>query len=143
MQREILRDLRAIGCSIKKHFDNSQIKKEFERVSGTHGWVILFLAENEGKDIYQRDLEKQFGISRSTTSKMLAHMEQEGLVGREKVASDDRLKKIVLTAKSKELALKASEDRMMAVRKLTKGFTKEELENLSDYLSRMRDNMKN
>ena len=118
MQREILRDLRAIGCSIKKHFDNSQIKKEFERVSGTHGWVILFLAENEGKDIYQRDLEKQFGISRSTTSKMLAHMEQEGLVGREKVASDDRLKKIVLTAKSKELALKAGEDRMMAVRKL-------------------------
>lgn len=143
MRREILRNLRAIGCGIKKHFDSSPIKKEFERISGTHGWVILFLAENEGKNIYQRDLEKQFGISRSTTSKMIAHMEQEGLVGREKVACDDRLKKLVLTEKSKELAQKAREDSLMAVKKLTMGFTDDELENLSDYLIRMRNNMTN
>lgn len=111
-------------------------------MSGSDGWVILYLAENEGKDIFQKDLEKQFGISRSTTSKMLARMEHEGLVGREKVASDDRLKKLVLTPKSKELALKASEDRLAAVKKLTRGFTQAELENLSDYLSRMKENLK-
>lgn len=143
MRRDILRDFRAIGCAIKKHFDNSLIKQEFEKVSGTHGWVILYLAENEGKDVYQRDLEKQFGISRSTTSKMIAQMEQQGLVGREKVASDDRLKKLVLTEKSKELAQKASDDRLMAVRKLTRGFSEKELETLGDFLERMRDNMKN
>lgn len=143
MQTDILQIMRRLNRSIKRHFESSPVKQELENLTGTHGWVIVFLSEHENEDIYQKDLEKQFGISRSTTSKMLAQMEKKGLVGRERVACDDRLKKIVLTERSRELAFKARQDSVNAEKKLTKGFSDAELKTLKNYIDRMIENMQN
>lgn len=139
--QDMLRDFRIIGCGIKKRFDASEIKAELDSVTGTHGWVIGYLADNSDRDVYQKDLEKQFGLSRSTTSKMLAMMEKKGLIGREKVACDDRLKKLVLTEKALVLADKLTADRQQTFRKLTKGFSEDEITTLGDFLTRMKENI--
>ena len=79
----IMRELYQLNNAMRKFFDRSSVKKELESVSGTHGWVIAYLANHENEDVYQRDLEREFGITRSTTSKMIALMEKNGLVGKE------------------------------------------------------------
>lgn len=62
-----------------------------------HGWIIGYLYDNREKDIYQKDLEKKFSISRSTVTNILKRMESKGYIRREGVPEDARLKKLVLT----------------------------------------------
>ena len=137
----IMRELYQLNNAMRKFFDRSPVKKELDSVSGTHGWVIAYLATHENEDVYQRDLEREFGITRSTTSKMIALMEKNGLVGKEKVACDDRLKKLVLTERSKKLAEKICKDNQKTEKQLTKGFSNEELKMLSEFMRRMKENL--
>ena len=58
------------------------------------------MAQNNDKDIYQKDLEKKFSVTRSTASKVVKLMVQKGLIVREEVESDARLKKLILTEKA-------------------------------------------
>ena len=53
-------------------------------------------------DLRQKDFEQQFNIRRSTASNILALIEKNGLIQRESVPYDARLKKIVLTDKAIE-----------------------------------------
>lgn len=59
--------------------------------------VIRYLIDHDGRDVFQRDLETDFHISRASISNTLSLMEKRGLVQRESVAHDARLKKLTLT----------------------------------------------
>lgn len=143
MQEQIIvtKMLCMLTNAIRKCYCKSPIKQEVENVSGTHGWIIAYLSDHTEENIYQRDLEREFGIGRSTTSKMLAKMEDAGLVRRERVFMDDRLKKIVLTDKSKELAFKIRMDNLKTEQKILDGFSEDEVERLEGYLQRMLQNL--
>ncbi len=67
---------------------------------GMYGWLIGFIYENRGRDIYQRDLQQQFSVRRSTMTGILQVMEREGMITRSPVEWDARLKKIELTEKA-------------------------------------------
>lgn len=60
-------------------------------------WVIRYLYENRDKDVFQKDLEVRFSVRRSTMTSILQLMEKNGLIVKEEVASDRRLKKLILT----------------------------------------------
>ncbi len=70
-------------------------------VTGGNGWILGYLAQNEDKDVFQRDIEEQFQVRRATVSKMIRLMEQKGLVERRAVPYDARLKKLALTQKGR------------------------------------------
>lgn len=70
--------------------------------AGMYGWLIGFLYDNRDRDIYQRDLQKQFSVRRSTMTGILQVMEREGMITRRPVEWDARLKKIELTEKAVE-----------------------------------------
>lgn len=133
----VTREMCQLGNAIRKYVAHSSVLEEVRNVTGAHGWMLGYLADHADDDIYQRDLEKEFGLSRSTTSKMLALMEAKGLVQREKVLSDDRLKKITLTEKSKQLAAKLRAEHQATEAKLLHGFSQEETQLLADFLQRM------
>lgn len=67
-------------------------------------WLIGYLydCEQQGREAFQRDLERDFGIRRSTVTGVLQLMERDGLILRQSVAEDARLKKLVLTEKARE-----------------------------------------
>lgn len=68
------------------------------RMTEMHGMVIDYLYQNrEGRDIYQRDIEAQFSIRRSTASGIVCLMEKKGILTRHGVEGDARLKKLELT----------------------------------------------
>lgn len=135
------RELRALDNTIRRYFEFSSHRSEIQRATGNNKWIICYLAENEGKDIYQKDIENHFTIARSTASKVLNLMEQKGMIQRQPVAQDARLKKIVLTDEAKKIQGLMQEDSERMNRTLTKGFTDEELETLRSYLQRMRANL--
>ena len=100
---------KSIGCEIRvlsnlihRCVENAPNKKKVDRITGANAWIIDYISEqNEKKrDVYQRDLENQFGITRSTASKVVNLMVQKGLIERQNVLEDARLKRLVLTERA-------------------------------------------
>jgi len=135
-------ELRSLNNLLKRKFDDFAERNQIESVTGTNGWIIRFLDENADKDIYQKDLEAQFTITRSTVSKVLILMEKKGLVERHGVPQDSRLKKLVLTDKARKITALMKEYGNKTEQTLTGGFTPEELETLYGYIQRMKDNLR-
>ena len=63
---------------------------------------LKVLALDQGRDIYQRDIQEQFSVRRSTATGILQLMEKNGLITRSPVSHDARLKKLTLTPKAVE-----------------------------------------
>ena len=57
-----------------------------DEITVMHGWILAFLYENEGKDIFQKDIETEFSIARSTVTCIVKLMEKKGYIKRECVA---------------------------------------------------------
>ncbi len=66
--------------------------------------IIHRLSRSDGTaDVFQRDIEQEFRLRRSTATGILQLMERHGLVRREPVAHDARLKRLVLTDCARDL----------------------------------------
>lgn len=98
-----------VGCEIHRleHLmsKNREIRvKEagIDEVTMMHGWILRFLYDNRSEDVYQKDIEKFFHIGRSTVTNTIQIMEKRGMVRRESVEWDARLKKVLLTEKGIE-----------------------------------------
>lgn len=126
---------------IRRFFEFSSHKKEIETITGNNGWIIGFLADNSDREIFQRDIENYFTITRSTTSKVLSLMEQKGLIRRVAVSQDARLKKIELTDKAHDISRIMLDDREKLESTLMNGFTEDEAALLVSYLTRMKENI--
>lgn len=138
--------LRMLNNAVRRHIDRyAEGKKALDSISCSNGWIIGYICEmkEHGKEVYQRDLENNFGITRSTASKVLGLMEKKGLVERVNVSHDARLKKIVPTERSLEIGriIKADNEKMELL--LKKGFSPKELEQLYGYLDRIHQNIEN
>lgn len=141
MEPVIGTQLRTVHHLIRRYVENHSHKKEIDRITGTNGWIIFYLAEHRDRDVFQRDLEKEMHVTRSTASKILQRMEEKDLIRRESVPQDARLKKLTLTPRSLAILDLVTEDQDEMEKQLTKGFSEKELALLSDFLRRMRDNM--
>lgn len=139
--RTVAHEVRTLHNAIRRMIDNSPIKRQIDDVTGTNARIIGYLADRLDRDVYQRDIEKEFGITRSTASKVLILMEKKGLIERIGVPHDARLKKIVMTDKSIELAKLMCQDRHETENILTKGFTDAELEQFIGYIARIKENI--
>ena len=88
--------VRTLSVAIKRAVEASKARSGFS-CTGTHGWVIGYLYDNRDRDVFQRDIEKQFSVRRPTMTAILKLMEKNGLLVRERDKNDARLKKIKLT----------------------------------------------
>lgn len=70
--------------------------------------VIRYLSDRTDRDVFQRDFETDFHVSRATISNTLSLMEKRGLIRRESVAHDARLKKLTLTEQGRAIHARAT-----------------------------------
>ncbi len=135
--------IKKIKCLIRKTIHKSETFRTNEELTNVIGWTIGFISRrnSEGIETYQKDVEKEFKISRSTATGLLQNMEKLGYLYREVSKKDSRLKKIVLTEKSVELNKKVMLTFDMVEEKLLKGFTPSEKEQLFSYLIRLENNL--
>ena len=110
-------------------------------MSGAQGNILNFiLVEGQKHSIYQKDIEEKFCVTRSTVSKVLKGMESKGLLRRESVSSDARLKRLVLTEEGREINANASVERIELENRIRNGLSDEEFHTLMHLLKRVADN---
>lgn len=120
-------EIRVLSNLIKREIESTPSSHYVDKVTGTNGWVIRYLVDNQDRDVYARDFEEEFSIRRSTVSQVLKLMEEKGLIQRIPVHSDARLKKVVLTKKALEFHQIMEGEIKRIENKLVQGVSKEEL----------------
>ena len=98
-------------------------------LTGVRGMLLgeIICANNENRDVYQRDVEQWFHIRRSSVTAILQGMEQDGFITRCSVEKDARLKRLAATPKGVAYhdRIRASIDRFE--QDLQQGLTPEEM----------------
>ena len=101
---DIIFELRTLDRQIGKRIDSMMRQvDDDESMTRVQHWIIGYLYRNTDIDVFQKDIESEFHVSRSTTSNTLTLMEKKGYIERLSMKQDARLKKIVLTEKAIEL----------------------------------------
>ena len=110
-------------------------------ITQMQSWIINYLYEHPGEDVFQKDLESQFRIARSTATGILKLMEKKELLRREPVPSDARLKRLVLTEKGigKKLAIIRSLDEIETL--LKDQISQDELDTFFSVIHQMKRNI--
>lgn len=89
--------LRVIHNQTKHIIHKSAPKLEKVPGSQLQGGILGYLYYHRDMPVYQRDLEKEFRISRATATNTLQVMERNGFIVRKSVDKDARLKRIEMT----------------------------------------------
>lgn len=126
---------------IRRQADASVYMSRVKKITGANGWILRYLAEKEGEDVYQKDIEENFCVTRSTVSKVLKGMEAKGLLCRESVSSDARLKRLVLTEEGRSINQHAFAERNALEARIKAGLTDEEVEMLQRLLTKIAANL--
>ena len=109
-----------------------------DNITVSQAYVIDFITDNTDRDIFQKDLELEFGLKRSSVSLMLNNMEKSDLIKRVPVPEDARLKKIVLTEKAVEISKKISVAIDAVESRVSESLGEEEVHLLLNMLNKIR-----
>lgn len=140
-RKAIGHEFKVISNLISRNLTQTAAFHKMDHMTGTHGWVIKYLYEHQNEDIYQRNLEVDFSVRRSTITGIIQNMEKSGLIVRESVESDARLKKIVLTEKAIKLHRMVEKTIEEFEKDLCQGVTEEEKEVFFRVTEKLRNNL--
>lgn len=98
---EIGKDIICTSKMLRRTMDS---RMPCEEVTGGQGRILGMIVEvSKIRNIYQRDIEAEFHIRRSSVTSILQLMEKKGWIIRESVPEDARLKRLVPTEKGIEV----------------------------------------
>lgn len=133
--------LKSLNRRLDQVLTNIPAIRENETLTGIQTWVLHFLFRNADRDVFQKDVEAEFKIRRSTATELMKAMERGGLIRRVPVDYDARLKKIVLTEYAQEIRKQLGAQIERSEAQMTEGFSQEELEQFLSFVERMRRNL--
>lgn len=130
--------IKSMSNQIKRYIDYHAAKNN--ETTGMQNGIIHFIGSS-AKDVYQKDIEEEFNVRRSTATGLLQLMEKNGLIEKTQVAHDARLKKISLTEKSEAIHRDAQATFEQVEKELTEGISQEELDVFFDVLDKVSSNI--
>lgn len=140
-ERRISFTLRMIHNQIKTVIWKTGPKCNIAPGSQLQGGILGYLYHHGEQPVYQRDIEKEFRISRATATNTLQVMEKNGMIVRKSQDKDARLKRIFMTEEAAtNHALVEAHMKMMDERML-KGLTDKEVSELNRYLGVIMKNL--
>lgn len=126
-----------LSNKLRRKLDTLSSRKEF---SGSQGRTLHFLLA-QTEDVFQKDIEEEYSIRPSTATELLKQMEKNGLIVREPVAYDNRLKKIVVTDKALLYKQQVVEDLTALEETLIKDISEADLQVFFKVIEKMMDNL--
>ena len=111
-----------------------------ENLSGSQGRVLHFLLAQTG-DVFQKDIEEEYSIRPPTATELLKKMEKNGLIHREAMADDARLKRIILDEKALQYKDVVLADITNLEEELTAGIAEEDLDVFFRVIEKMMANI--
>lgn len=132
--------VRQLSNVLKRHGDQRHQQFESQNISMMQSWVIRFLAHNKGKDVFQKNLEQELNIGKSTLTEILHVMEKNDLVIRQPCKEDNRCKKLVLTARGEAIHKEVENDIEAFEAKLRIGISDDEMKEFFRLVNLMLEN---
>lgn len=102
--REALKKFRVVYSSVKKHFQHIEAQCG---VSGAQLWAIVEISRTPGLSVCE--LAQALSIHQSTASNLLAGIEKKGFLLKERTGADQRVVRLYLTKKGKDVVGRAPE----------------------------------
>ena len=133
--------IRSVWQQVKRLMNRHLTENDGYGLTGMQFAIVSYIAkESTERDVFQKDLEQKFDIRKSTVTGILNTMERDGLLLRETVPYDARLRKMILTDKALQ-AKKNSEQVIGTVEnQLSKGLTEEEIATFLTILEKISKN---
>lgn len=103
--------------------------------------IYYILVHCQEGPVFQRDIESVFGLSRSTATGILQLMEKKGIIRRESVPNDARLKSLVPTPRAVKLNAEVSVGLEEMERRLTKGLSSGQVQLFREIAAQMLRNL--
>ncbi|MDO4174400.1 MAG: MarR family winged helix-turn-helix transcriptional regulator [Eubacteriales bacterium] len=126
-----------LSNKIRRKLDMLSSRNAF---SGSQGRTLHFLL-TQTEDVFQKDIEEEYSLRPSTATELLKKMEKNGLIVREPVAYDNRLKKIVVTEKALGYQQQVKEDLTALEATIVEGIPEADLEVFFNVIEKMMDNL--
>ncbi len=134
--------IKAVSNAIRRKLEGINIEDKYG-LTGGESAIMGYLLENTDRPMYQKDIEEEFHIRRSSATRALQIMERKGIIVRQSEPHDGRLKRLVLTDGAMEIGrdvgdmIAETEQRMLA------GIDGRELELFLDICDRICRNVEN
>ena len=96
-KRPIGHEIKVLSNAVSRKFETNLRQNDLDAATANHGRIMGYLRLNADKSVYQRDIEREFNISRSTVTNILQLMEKKGYIERVCDENDIRLRRLILT----------------------------------------------
>lgn len=135
-------EIRTLSNIIKRRFQEKARIKDLDGLTGMQLWIIAYIyKEGKDKEIFQRDVEKEFNVRRSTATGVLQLLERDGFITREPVVHDARLKSLKLTSKAIQAQETITNNINELEEQLACGLTPGEVDTLFNLLQKIKKNI--
>ncbi|MEY8390334.1 MarR family transcriptional regulator [Lachnospiraceae bacterium] len=111
-----------------------------ESFSGSQGRVLHFILA-QSNDVFQKDIEEEYSLRPPTATELLKKMEKNGLIYREAMVNDARMKRIVVSEKALQYKDMVIADINALEDELTKDIPQNELDIFFKVIEKMLDNI--
>ena len=141
-RRDVGPEIHAVSNLLGRRVEAEKRERGMGEVTPMQIWIIGYLHDHCEQDVFQKDIERAFTITRSTVTGILKLMEKNDYNVRMAVPEDARLKKLVLTRKGEDLLQSVREHRNEMERVLEDGMTEEEVNTLFPLLDKLIENLR-
>lgn len=141
-ERRIAPEVKKLAHMMSRNMEAHAKGNCMDEVTIMHGWIIRYLNEQYEVEVYQKDIEKKFGIGRSTVTNIIQLMEKKGYLRREAVERDARLKKLVLTEKGRMHHLQMESLAKQLSVETAEGISDEELDVFFCVIQKLEENIR-
>lgn len=111
-----------------------------ESFSGSQGRALHFILA-QSNDVFQKDIEEEYSLRPPTATELLKKMEKNGLIHREAMEHDARMKRIIVSEKALQYKDMVIADINALEDELTKGISKSDLDIFFKVIEKMLDNI--
>lgn len=131
-----------INCISNRLRNRSQEVHTQLGIGSAQGKILNYvLVESEAHSVYQKDLEREFGLRPSTVTEMLNALEQKKLIQRVSDEWDGRYKKIVFTEKARSMKDRIRQEVEETEHLLLQGITEQEKQEFLRIVGKMLQNL--
>jgi len=127
-------------CLMKLHRKTLEHSLESTGVFQGQHRLLMNISDNPNRS--QKELADRMEISTATVAISLKKLEKGGYVTRDTDINDTRFNQVVVTEKGRNVVEKSKQIFRDLDEKMFEGFSREEIERLMEYISRLTENVK-
>lgn len=137
LSRSAARSVSKLSNKLRRRIDALSSKRE---LSGAQGKVLHFLLA-QTEDVFQKDIEEEYGLRPPSASELLKKMENNGLIRRESLPQDARMKRIIVCEKAMRYRESVLEDLTALEEDLLRGIPEQDQEVFFRVIDQMLENV--